>query len=158
LTLLLFQSVLDSPKRHGIVTVLARCSDGVVSVMLRWNFDGSSKDLGPFCPPGRPSGASEQRPPKQPRPGFDSIGLAAFQRNSHFPAASILSGYSVTLSAIRPWPSRLSSFQPHRAGKYDDNIGFAPVASLGDFPLRSPARQAENRVKNPGASSGALTV
>src|ERR1039458_9313695 len=61
---------------------------------LRLYFDGSSKDLGSFCPPGHPSGASEQRPPSQPRPGFDPIGFAVIQTKPHFPPALILSGFS----------------------------------------------------------------
>ena len=37
----------------------------------------------------------------EPRPGFDSICLAAIQRESHFHAASTLSGSFVSLSALR---------------------------------------------------------
>ena len=77
--------------------MLLRCGNGVVSVLLRWFFDGSSmvlrwffdgcsKELGPFCPSAPPSGASKRRPPTQPWPGFGSMGLAAIQKESHFRA------------------------------------------------------------------------
>src|ERR1039457_4758068 len=65
---------------YGAAPVLARCCERDVTKVLRWYFDGSSKDLGPFCHPDRPSGATKQRPPTRPRPGFDSIGLTVIQR------------------------------------------------------------------------------
>jgi hypothetical protein len=39
------ETTLKPWRGYGGAPVLARCSDGVVSVMLRRNFDGSSMDL-----------------------------------------------------------------------------------------------------------------
>src|ERR1039458_5494118 len=85
-------------------------------MVLRWYFDGSSKDLGHFCHPGRPSGATKQRPPTRPRLGFDSIGLAVIQRapSPGGPGAGGLTTscvVSATMKKAKPGP-QLAPFIP----------------------------------------------
>src|ERR1035441_7951889 len=81
---------------HGIATVLLRCCSGVAPV-LRWCCDGVAMVLRWCCSLGYPLYIpctslllrSGLRQPfgvsTEPRLGFDSILLAAIQRESHFP-------------------------------------------------------------------------
>jgi len=58
---------------------------------LRWSYDGVTMELGLFCGPGSPSGASNQRHAPQSQPGFDGAPLDVIQRTSR-------------LISIEAWP------------------------------------------------------
>lgn len=86
--------------------LLACCYDGA-SMELRRGYDGVTMELGLFCGPGRPFGASNQRHAPQSRPGFDGALLDVIQRTSHLTSIEAWPVVSVTAASCSGEPTRL---------------------------------------------------